>query len=76
MRFLPDEIETGIIVIVYLVGVGVELAPTFQAKWTTGTPAELFDATMHELPAAFSWPVKQYHRFMDAPSQGDAAQKS
>ncbi len=62
----------AIIVIVYLVGVGVVLAPTLQANWNSGTPAELFDATMQQLPAALAWPVRQYHRFMDGPTHTEA----
>ncbi len=66
----------ALILIVYLVGVGVVLAPTFQAKWSSGTPAELFNATMHDLPVALAWPARQYHRFMDAPSQTETTPKT
>ncbi len=59
----------AIIVIVYLVGIGVALAPTFEAKWNTGTAAELFNSTVSELPYAVAWPVRVYHRFRDEPAE-------
>jgi hypothetical protein len=57
-----------LVVLVYLLGVGYELAPIFKAHWHNGTPADLSDAVMDGLPAAFVWPVTLYHQIMDAPS--------
>jgi hypothetical protein len=57
----------AIVVIIYLVGVGVVLAPTFSSKWNTGTASELFASVWQELPGALEWPVLTYHRMMDAP---------
>jgi hypothetical protein len=31
----------ALLVIVYLIGVGVVLAPTVSGKWNSGTPSEL-----------------------------------
>ena len=56
----------ALVVIVYLVGVGVVLAPTFSAKWNTGTASDLFASIWAEFPSALSWPVTTYHRMMDA----------
>ena len=57
----------ALVVIIYLVGVGVMLAPTIQAKWNTGTAAELFGSLLQELPKALAWPVTSYHSLTDAP---------
>jgi hypothetical protein len=51
----------ALIVIVYLIGVGVALAPTIQSKWSTATAAELSASVWQALPNAFSWPVTVYH---------------
>jgi len=55
----------ALIVIVYLIGVGVVLAPTIQSKWNTATAAELTASVGHALPSAFAWPVTAYHSFVD-----------
>jgi hypothetical protein len=52
-------------VIVYLVGIGVVLAPTVQGEWNTGTASDFFGSILHELPVAAVWPVTLYHRMMD-----------
>jgi hypothetical protein len=51
----------SLIVVVYLVGVGVALAPTFEAKWNTEPASELFASLAHELPVALAWPASAYH---------------
>jgi hypothetical protein len=60
----------GIIVIIYLVGVGVMLAPTVRGKWNTGTASELSASVMEALPNALAWPAVLYHSLAD---RGDAA---
>jgi hypothetical protein len=57
----------ALIVIVYLVGVGVMLAPTFSSKWRTATASDLFGSVWVDLPLALAWPVTTYHRMMDTP---------
>jgi hypothetical protein len=47
----------GFIVIVYLVGVGVVLAPTVSGKWNTVTASELSASVIQTLPAALAWPA-------------------
>ena len=49
-----------LIVIVYLIGVGVALAPTVEGKWNTATAAELTATVGQALPHAFAWPVAAY----------------
>jgi hypothetical protein len=60
------RIFIALVVIVYLVGVGVVLAPTISTKWNTGTASDLFASIWVELPNALVWPMTTYHRLMDA----------
>jgi hypothetical protein len=51
----------ALITIVYLVGVGVFLAPTVQSTWNS-EPASGFAASVAQaLPDALAWPVRVYH---------------
>jgi hypothetical protein len=50
----------ALIVIVYLVGVGVVLAPTIQEKWNTAPAGELASNVAQALPNALAWPAKAY----------------
>lgn len=50
----------ALLIVVYLVGVGVELAPVVQAQWNSGTAADFASSVAHALPDAMSWPVKVY----------------
>jgi hypothetical protein len=54
-----------LVVAVYLVGIGVVLAPAVQTEWNTGTAAEFSATILQELPVAAAWPVTLYHRMMD-----------
>jgi hypothetical protein len=54
-----------LLVIVYLVGIGVVLAPTVQGKWNTGAASDFVGQILQELPVAAAWPVTLYHRMMD-----------
>jgi hypothetical protein len=49
-----------LLIVVYLVGVGVELAPVVQAQWNTGTAADFASSVARALPDAMTWPVKVY----------------
>ncbi len=51
----------ALIVIVYLVGVGVVLAPTISGKWNSATASELTASVGEALPDALAWPVRAYH---------------
>ncbi len=46
-----------LLVIIYLVGVGVVLAPTIKANWSTGSASQFFGSVATELPRALAWPV-------------------
>jgi hypothetical protein len=72
LRLWRNEVEEDamggiltLLVIVYLVGIGVVLAPTVQGEWNTGTASDFFGSILHELPVAAVWPVTLYHRMMD-----------
>ena len=51
----------ALIVILYLVGVGVVLAPTVQGKWSTVPAPELTASVWDALPNALAWPVRVFH---------------
>jgi hypothetical protein len=57
----------ALVVIVYLVGVGVVLAPTISTRWTTSTASDLSASVWAELPRALAWPVTAYRRMMGEP---------
>jgi hypothetical protein len=62
------------VVMIYLVGVGVVLAPTISTKWDTATASDLFGSIWTQLPGALAWPVTIYHRAMDkAPAASDTS---
>jgi len=52
-----------LIVIVYLIGVGVVLAPTVQAKWNIAPASDFAASVGQQLPVAFAWPVLAHTGF-------------
>ena len=56
-----------LLVFVYVIGIGVVLAPTVRGQWNTGTASEFVRKIVQELPVAAAWPVTLYHRMMDRP---------
>ena len=58
----------SLLVIIYLVGIGVELAPTFRASWDTVPASQLAGSVVQELPRALVWPLTVYHRVADTPA--------
>jgi hypothetical protein len=50
----------ALIIIVYLVGVGVFLAPTVQSTWSTEPASAFFASIMQALPDALAWPARAY----------------
>ena len=50
----------ALLVIIYLVGVGVVLAPTIEANWSTAYASQLVGSVATELPRALSWPATVY----------------
>jgi hypothetical protein len=58
----------GLLVIIYLVGVGVALAPTIKANWNTAPASQLVERVATELPRALSWPATAYRNIAEKPS--------
>jgi hypothetical protein len=44
----------GILVVIYLIGVGVELAPTVKANWNNDTTSQFFASVVAETPRALA----------------------
>ena len=65
----------SLIVIIYLIGIGVMLAPTFRTSWTTVPASQLAASVVQELPNAVAWPVAVYHRLADTPTPAVVAVK-
>jgi hypothetical protein len=54
-----------LLLIAYLVGVGVALAPTMKSNWNTVPASQFVERVVAELPRALSWPVNAYHSVAD-----------
>jgi hypothetical protein len=50
----------AILVVVYLVGVGVVLAPTVKAKWNTAPTSQFVTSVATQMPTALAWPAVMY----------------
>ena len=55
----------AVIVIIYVVGIGVALAPTIQAKWGGASASDLASSVAQALPYAVIWPARAYHSITD-----------
>jgi len=58
----------GLLIVIYLVGVGVELSPTIQTKWSGASASELVASVVQELPDAMAWPTSLLRRLTDRPN--------
>ena len=58
----------GLLVIIYFVGVGVVLAPTIKANWSTGSASEFVERVAAELPRALAWPATAYRNIAEKPA--------
>jgi hypothetical protein len=56
-----------ILLIFYLAGVGVELAPALKASWDNGSAARCVGGAATELQRAFSWPATVYRNIAAKP---------
>jgi hypothetical protein len=50
----------GLIVIIYLVGVGVALSPTIGTKWNSASASDLAASVTQALPNAAAWQARAY----------------
>jgi len=51
----------AVILIIYIVGIGVALAPTIQGKWTGSSASDFASSVTQALPDAAAWPARAYH---------------
>jgi hypothetical protein len=58
----------ALLVIAYLVGVGVMLAPTITANWSAGSASQFVEKVVAELPRALAWPAAAYRSIAQKPS--------
>jgi hypothetical protein len=57
----------GLLVIAYLVGIGVTLAPTIKANWNTVTASQFAERLGAALPSALTWPATAYRSIVETP---------
>jgi len=50
----------ALLVIVYIVGIGVVLAPTIQTKWSSAPASNFATSVAQALPDAAAWPVRAF----------------
>jgi len=55
----------ALIVIIYIVGIGVALSPTVEAKWSGGSASDFATGVAQALPSAVAWPARAYHSIAD-----------
>lgn len=55
----------SLLLLIYVIGIGVQLAPTVEAAWDTDTASEVSAKVMDELPSAARWPVRMFDRLRD-----------
>jgi hypothetical protein len=60
------------IVIIYLVGIGVVLAPTIEAKWSDAPVSNFASSVGDALPGAAAWPVRAFYSMTDRGEHVDA----
>jgi hypothetical protein len=51
----------ALLVMVYLVGVGVVLAPVVEGGWNSETASAFMTTLAQALPDALTWPVRLVH---------------
>jgi hypothetical protein len=50
----------AVAVIIYLVGIGVALAPTLQSTWNNASASSLATSVAQALPDAAAWPARAF----------------
>jgi hypothetical protein len=61
------RVVVAILLIVYLLGVGVDLAPSVWSGWNTGNGALMLGDVARALPHALTWPVAVYRSMSGRP---------
>ena len=54
------RIISSLVVIIYIVGIGVVLAPTIQGKWNGGSASDFATSVVQALPNAAAWPARAF----------------
>jgi hypothetical protein len=55
----------GLVVIIYLVGIGVALSPTIGTKWNSASASDLAAGVAQAIPNAAAWPARAYRSMTD-----------
>ena len=55
----------ALLAIIYIVGVGVALSPTIEARWRSGTAPDFVTGVAQALPGAVAWPARAYRSIAD-----------
>ena len=55
----------ALVVIIYLVGVGVELSPTIRSQWTAAPAPDFATSVAVEIPRALAWPALSFQSASD-----------
>lgn len=63
----------ALLLVAYLVGVGVMLAPTIKANWSAAPASQLVDSVVAELPRALFWPATVYRSMGANPNASEKA---
>jgi hypothetical protein len=50
----------ALVVVIYLVGVGVELSPTIRTQWNGAPAPEFATSVALEIPRALAWPALSF----------------
>ena len=50
----------ALVVIIYIVGIGVVLSPTVEAKWSAAPASGFATSVADALPNAVAWPVRAF----------------
>lgn len=61
LGYMKMRLLLALIIIIYLVGVGVVLAPTVRSTWSTEPASVLANNVVKALPDALAWPVRAAH---------------
>ena len=51
----------ALIAVIYLIGVGVVLSPTIEAKWNSASASDMATSVGQALPNAVEWPARAFH---------------
>lgn len=58
----------SLLVIVYIVGICVDLAPIVRASWDTAPASEMTADVLAHLPEAATWPVRVFDNLRNKPA--------